>query len=54
MFCQSGLRSYLACRILVQHGFDAANVDGGFGFYEQTALDRSVQTREVGGCGMPA
>lgn len=54
VFCQSGLRSYLACRILVQHGFDAANVDGGFGFYEQTALDRSVQTREVGGCGMPA
>lgn len=54
VFCQSGLRSYLACRILIQHGFDAANVDGGFGFYEQTALDRSVQTREVGGCGMPA
>ena len=53
VFCQSGLRSYIACRILAQHGFDVANVDGGYGFYEQTMLDRRVQAREVGDCGVP-
>ncbi len=31
--CQSGLRSYFACRILSQHGFDCANVAGGYIFY---------------------
>lgn len=51
--CQSGLRSYVACRILFQHGFECANVAGGYGFYEQTALDRSVRTEGVGPCGMP-
>ena len=50
--CQSGLRSYLACRILTQHGYDCANVAGGFGFLEQTELDRRVATVGVGGCGM--
>ncbi len=50
--CQSGLRSYLACRILTQHGYDCANVAGGFGFLEQTELDRRVATEGVGGCGM--
>jgi rhodanese-related sulfurtransferase len=27
--CQVGLRGYIACRILEQHGFDAVNVSGG-------------------------
>ncbi len=52
--CQSGLRSYVACRILSQHGFSCANVAGGYGFYEQTALDRCVRTEGVGPCGMAA
>lgn len=52
--CQSGLRSYVACRILAQHGFSCANVAGGYGFYEQTALDRCVRTEGVGPCGMAA
>lgn len=29
VLCRSGLRGYLACRILSQHGFRAANVTGG-------------------------
>ena len=29
-YCQVGLRGYLAERILKQHGFDAANLSGGF------------------------
>ena len=30
--CHTGLRSYIACRILVQHGFKAKNLSGGFRF----------------------
>lgn len=32
--CQSGLRSYLACRILAQNGFDCLNLAGGYRLYE--------------------
>ena len=50
--CQSGLRSYLACRILSQCGFRCANVAGGYIFYksvhEQAALDGAGK----GPCGM--
>ena len=31
--CQSGLRSYLACRILQGRGYDATNVAGGYRLY---------------------
>ena len=34
VMCQSGLRSYLACRILMQNGFDCYNFSGGYRFYE--------------------
>ncbi|MBE6131228.1 MAG: CoA-disulfide reductase [Erysipelotrichaceae bacterium] len=33
VMCQSGLRSYLATRILVQNGFDAYNFVGGYRLY---------------------
>lgn len=32
-YCQVGQRGYLATRILVQHGYDAANVGGGYKTY---------------------
>lgn len=32
--CRSGLRSYIACRILSQRGFDCYNLAGGYRFYE--------------------
>ncbi|MFC4387087.1 CoA-disulfide reductase [Gracilibacillus marinus] len=32
--CQVGLRGYLACRILKNHGYQAINVDGGYKTYE--------------------
>lgn len=38
--CQSGLRSYLACRILAQNGYDCYNFSGGYRFYESVLLDR--------------
>ncbi len=31
--CQSGLRSYIACRILSQNGFDCYNLAGGYRLY---------------------
>ena len=33
VMCQSGLRSYLACRILAQNGYDCYNIAGGYRFY---------------------
>ena len=38
VMCQSGMRSYLACRILSQNGFDCYNIAGGYRWYAmQTA-----------------
>ena len=49
--CQSGLRSYLACRILAQYGYDCYNISGGYRLYESMMLDRCVA--EAGyPCGM--
>lgn len=31
--CKSGQRSYIACRILTQHGFTCSNLSGGYEFY---------------------
>ena len=42
MFCASGLRSYVACRILSQHGFSCANVAGGYGFHTQVKRGSAV------------
>jgi rhodanese-related sulfurtransferase len=33
--CRSGLRSYLACRILKQNGFECFNLSGGYWMYEK-------------------
>lgn len=35
VYCHSGLRSYIACRILSQNGFDCFNIAGGYGFFAQ-------------------
>jgi NADPH-dependent 2,4-dienoyl-CoA reductase/sulfur reductase-like enzyme/rhodanese-related sulfurtransferase len=34
VYCKIGLRAYLACRILMQHGFDAYNISGGYDMYQ--------------------
>lgn len=52
VFCQSGLRSYVACRILMQHGFSCANVAGGYGFFQQVFLDQEVRRRGIADCGV--
>ena len=39
IFCQVGLRGYLACRILTQNGFKCRNLTGGYKTYKmQTAM----------------
>jgi len=39
VMCQSGLRSYLACRILTQNGFECYNFSGGYRFYATVTED---------------
>ena len=39
--CQTGLRSYVACRILAQHGYDCYNLSGGYRLYAAVAKDRA-------------
>ena len=53
VFCASGLRSYVACRILSQHGFSCANVAGGYGFHTQVKRGSAVPHVCVGDCGLP-
>lgn len=49
--CQSGLRSYIATRILAGHGYDAYNFSGGFRFYDAVMNDRCM-TGAASMCGM--
>ena len=49
--CQSGLRSYIATRILAGHGYNAYNFSGGFRFYDAVMNDRCM-TGAASMCGM--
>ena len=49
--CQSGLRSYIASRILAGNGYDAYNFSGGFRFYDAVRNDR-ILADAASGCGM--
>ena len=40
--CHSGLRSYIACRILTGRGYDCYNLAGGWRLYESTVNERTV------------
>ena len=51
--CYSGLRSYIACRMLSAHGFDCYNLSGGFGFYSYIAYDKTFDETCRGDCGLP-
>ena len=51
VICQSGLRSYIACRILAGFGFDAYNFSGGYRFYEAVTHDRALIQQALD-CGM--
>ena len=51
VICQSGLRSYIACRILAGYGYEAYNFAGGFRFYNAAARDRRMAELATA-CGM--
>ena len=52
--CYSGLRSYLACRILSQRGFRCHNLSGGWRFWSYAAQDRVHDATPTHLCGIPA
>ena len=51
IICQSGLRSYIASRILMGYGFDAYNFAGGFRFYNAVHNDKALNNKSTP-CGM--
>ena len=51
VMCQSGLRSYLATRILMQNGYDAYNFAGGYRLYGTMYYDEVV-SKNAYDCGM--
>ena len=51
LVCQSGLRSYLACRILSQNGFTCSHLAGGYRLYETVRKERCA-AEEAWPCGM--
>jgi rhodanese-related sulfurtransferase len=42
IICQSGLRSYLACRILSQRGYDCYNIIGGYNFLNIQHMNKKL------------
>lgn len=49
--CQSGVRSYIACCILSQHGFECYNLSGGYGFYSAVMHEKQM-AKSAYPCGM--
>ncbi len=51
VICQSGLRSYIASRILSQNGYDCYNFSGGYRFYASVMQDKQM-SESTYPCGM--
>lgn len=51
VMCQSGLRSYISCRILAGEGFDGYNFSGGYRFYENVKRETNLIESSLP-CGM--
>ena len=51
--CQSGFRSYLACRMLSAHGFDCAHLAGGYRLYRVLDKEAEHEGGLRGRCGLP-
>lgn len=51
VMCQSGLRSYLACRILSGNGYECYNFSGGYRFYHIVSSGTEIADRAYP-CGM--
>ena len=53
VLCQTGLRSYVAVRMLEGAGFTAYNCSGGYRLYEAVHADQTAADGEMYPCGMP-
>ena len=51
--CHSGLRSYIACRILMAHGFDCYNLSGGYRLYAAVKGEAEAADVPRHPCGLP-
>ena len=51
LICQSALRSYIACRILQQEGFDCRHMAGGWRLYSSVMKDTQA-AKTAAPCGM--
>ena len=51
VMCQSGLRSYISCRILAQEGYDCYNFSGGYRFYSGIIREKAMAEQSYP-CGM--
>lgn len=51
VICQSGVRSYIATRILMGNGFNAYNFAGGYRFYDSIKNDHNL-IEKCTPCGM--
>lgn len=52
--CHSGLRSYVACRMLAGHGLACSNLSGGYRFYALVQNDAAFDETPTHPCGVPA
>ena len=50
--CRSGQRSYFACCLLSQYGFNCSNLAGGFRFYEVVTGNPRLDDNTIGECGL--
>lgn len=48
--CHSGLRSYIACRLLTGYGFNCYNLSGGYRLYESVVADHAVADHSCSAC----
>ena len=51
VMCQSGLRSYIACRILAGHGYDAINFSGGYRLVNVLKTEEAA-AKNAASCGL--
>lgn len=51
VMCQSGLRSYIACRMIEQLGFECYNFSGGYRFYNSVCTEQAT-AQQCWPCGM--
>lgn len=51
VMCQSGLRSYIACRILEQYGYECYNFAGGYRLYSSVTAEKEAAVK-VMPCGL--